>query len=55
MIARPPEKKSSSQTKAHTPFYIKVANDNRPPKKVTIGWILFVMGFLLLASTFFWA
>lgn len=37
MIARPPEKKLTPQTKHSTSLFSKAANDNRPPKKIAFG------------------
>jgi hypothetical protein len=54
MIARPPEKKPLLKTKTFPPFFLKVANDNRPPQKIFLGWILFGTGVLLLISAFLW-
>jgi len=54
MIARPPEKKSFLKTKTFPPFFSKVANDNRPPQKILMGWILLGAGVFLIISAFFW-
>ncbi len=52
MIVRPPEKKPILKTLP--PFFSKVANDNRPPQKILIGWILLGTGMLLLIGAFLW-
>lgn len=53
MIARPPEKKLASPAKPSPSLFSKAANDNRPPKRITFGWALFITGFLLIISAFF--
>ena len=53
MIARPPEKKFSSKSTPSS-FFVKVANDNRPPKRIFLGWIFLVAGVLVVLGTTFW-
>ncbi len=54
MIARPPEKKFSSKTTSHSRRFVKVANDNRPPKRIFLGWVVILTGILLLLGAGFW-
>jgi type VI protein secretion system component VasF len=54
MIARPPEKKSVLKARALAPLFTKVANDNRPPAKILIGWVLLGAGILLLVGALLW-
>ncbi len=54
MIVRPPEKKPFLKTKTFSPLFSKVANDNRPPQKAYMGWVLLGTGALLLMGAFLW-
>lgn len=54
MIVRPPEKKISSKAATSSFPFSKVANDNKPPKKAFLGWILFIIGLVLLMGALFW-
>jgi len=52
MIIRPPEKKTFSKTKPLLSFFPRVANDNQPPQKIVLGWVLFTVGAFILAGAF---
>lgn len=54
MIVRPPQKKPLSKLKFYPSFSQKVANDNQPAKKLTLGWILLGLGLCLIFTAFFW-
>lgn len=47
-------KKFSSKTTRASPLFLKVANDNRPPKRNFLGWICFIVGLLLSLGAGFW-
>jgi hypothetical protein len=53
MVVKPPIKKLSPKAKTLSSFFSKVANDNRPPKKIFLGLALFVAGFLLIFGALF--
>jgi len=53
MIARPPEKNFSSKKTITSPLLGGVANDNRPPKRIFLGWIVFLAGILLFLGAAF--
>lgn len=54
MIARPPEKKPSFSVISASPSSAsKVANDNQPPQRHPLGWVLLMLGLFLLIIAFF--
>lgn len=51
MIARPPKNKPIFKTKISSPLFSKVANDNRPPQKLFLGWVFLGLSVFLIMGT----
>ncbi len=54
MLVRSPEKKPPSSFESRSSFSTKVANDNLPPPRMIMGWVLFAIGILLFISALIW-
>jgi hypothetical protein len=54
MLARPPEKKPFFPPESPAFLSPHIANDNYPPKKIYVGWILCAVGLLFLLAAYFW-
>ncbi|EKE09977.1 MAG: hypothetical protein ACD_16C00099G0035 [uncultured bacterium] len=54
MVVRPPETKSSKKFKFSPRLLLRqVANDNYPPKKYYLAWILIGVGLLFITLSLF--